>query len=377
MDEREPLPDVSPDAAASTGLRVSSGLPDRAWDAFVQRSPGGHYKQSAAWARFKAGAGWRAQRIHVRDGARTVAGVQLLTRPVPVLGAIGHVARGPIADDVDALDVLLDEMDRICRAQRIQYLAVTPAEAGSTVEQHLRVHGLHHSERLSGIAATGRVDLGPDTDELLRRMRRSTRANVRRAQRRGLTAREGSERDLDTFFELLALATQRKRFTTFADDRVRDMWRALRADDHARIFLVEADGEPVSAQLAIAYGDTLYSHLMAWSGRHGDRKPNELLDWTALTWAKDRGYRYYDFEGIVADDERRPAKDPHVSDYKRGFGLEVVAMPATYERLTNPALRWCRTSALPRIEGTAAYGVARKRVLQVVSGRRQGPRSSG
>jgi lipid II:glycine glycyltransferase (peptidoglycan interpeptide bridge formation enzyme) len=87
----------------------------------------------------------------------------------------------------------------------------------------------------------------------------------------------------------------------------------------------------------IAFGDTVSYKRGAWSGDQGQRHPNELLHWTAMRWAKQQGYRYYDFEGI---DTAWPSGGTRsVSSFKLGFGGDVVQSPGPYELVTNPMLR--------------------------------------
>lgn len=58
---------------------------DPDWDAFLAKTPGGHYTQSSLWAKMKALSGWKATRLVVAREDSIIAGAQLLTRPLPLL----------------------------------------------------------------------------------------------------------------------------------------------------------------------------------------------------------------------------------------------------------------------------------------------------
>ena len=77
-------------------LRVAHETEDPAWDTFLAETPGGHHVQTSLWAQVRAAAGWRAVRVVARRGDGIVAGAQVLIRPLPLVGAIGYVPRGPL-----------------------------------------------------------------------------------------------------------------------------------------------------------------------------------------------------------------------------------------------------------------------------------------
>jgi lipid II:glycine glycyltransferase (peptidoglycan interpeptide bridge formation enzyme) len=358
-------------------LRRTRGVEDPDWDSFVATAPDGHYQQSTSWGRFKAGAGWRTSRVHVSRGDETIAGAQLLSRPVTGLGSIGYVTHGLVLGERpgEVVDTTLDGVFRLCHAERVRFVVVRPPRADGALEERLLERGFRESRQLRTPSATLRVDLSAGRDELLGQMRRSTRGNIRRGLSRGLVAREGGTEDLGTFLHLLGVAAARKGFTTFAASRYEAMWGALRADARARLFLVERDGEPVAAQLAVPHGDTFYTHLMAWSGEHARLKPNELLEWTAMTWAKENGYRFYDFEGVEGDGDV-DRDDSWVSDYKLGFGGYVVAVARAYDHVFNPVLRWGYRSVVLRLQDRPEVKRLEKRVRRRISGRRRAHRAT-
>ncbi|HSK97941.1 MAG TPA: peptidoglycan bridge formation glycyltransferase FemA/FemB family protein [Euzebyales bacterium] len=364
--------------ATAVRIRRPQRLADPAWDAFVAAA-GGHYAQSTAWASFKAMAGWRVARLEVgRDGAAR-AGAQMLIRPLPLVGSIGYVPEGPViaGHSGEVVDALLDGLLHLCRRERVRYLVVKPAQVHADLAPRLERRGFRDNTRLTAgsTSATVRVDLTPDADQMVARMRKSTRANIRRGLSRGLRAREGTAEDFETYLRLEAMAAKRKGFSTMTGLRHRQLWNAFSAAGLARIFLVEdEDGDAVSAQVAVPFGPTMYTMLMAWSGEHSIRKPNELLEWTAMMWAKERGYRYYDFEGITsgrAASGGADRPDRYVSDYKLGFGGEVIQTPVASDLMPNRLLQWGYRSVLPRLERVGAVQRLEKRVARSLSEQRQ------
>jgi len=54
------------------------------------------------------------------------------------------------------------------------------------------------------------------------------------------------------------------------------------------LLLADYKGEILSSILLLAFGDTVSYKMGGWSGERRDVRPNELLHWTAMRWARDR-----------------------------------------------------------------------------------------
>lgn len=368
-------PDVSPLARAGYSVGVAHDEHDPAWEAFLAETPGAHYTQSTLWAKIKAPGGWRASRVVLTREGRIVAGTQLLIRQLPLAGAIGYVPKGPVVAGAapDLARLALDALHMAARAQRVRYLAVQPPQGGEQIATLLRGQGFQPQPRLGTCPATLRVDLAPDLEAVLAAMKKRTRLNIRRAERAGVTVREGGPGELDSFYRLLSLASERKHFPIYSRGYYRRLWATLAPHGYLKLFLAERDGEALAAQLAIPMGDTLYSHVSAWSGEQGESKPNEALEWGAMVWAKAHGYRYYDFEGIdplaaraLVCGDPLPATlgdgDAMVTRYKLGYGGHVELLPATFDYVYNPALRLAYGVLLPALQRWGLLSRLRKAV---------------
>lgn len=110
-----------------------------------------------------------------------------------------------------------------------------------------------------------------------------------------------------------------------------------------RMAVAEVDGEPVSAFLWVAYGDTMNCWRGGWSGEHRHRRPNEALEWAGIRWAAEQGLRWYDFQGDA--------------DYTQGFGGSRETSPGPLERVMSPLLRRMYPLALQRMLDT--QGISR------------------
>ena len=122
--------------------------------------------------------------------------------------------------------------------------------------------------------------------------------------------------------------------------------------------LAEYKGEILSGILLLAYGDTVSYKMGGWSGERRDVRPNELLHWTGMQWGRDRGYRYYDLEGlnpalgeaILSGRDPADLDIPGIAHFKLGLGGEVTRFPGCYDYTSQPLLRPALPWIAPRIE---------------------------
>ncbi len=347
-------------------VHVGHTLADPEWDRFVEDKRGGTYQQSSMWAQVKSVAGWRPVRIGLsRDGA-VVAGCQVLVRRVARFGAVGYVPYGPLVANGDgaALSAVLDAVQDLVRKERLLYLKLQPPPDGTDMADALRTRRfvpvpvfLDPAPRM-----TVRVDLRRSPDAMLAAMRARSRTYIRQAQRRGVVVREGSEDELPAFCDLVTATGRRQGFSPYPRAYYEQLWRSFRGRVH--MLVAEYEGDILSGTLLLAFGDTVSYKMGGWSGGHREVRPNALLHWTGMQWAKGQGHRYYDLEGINADigeailSGRNPA-DIYVSGvtpfngvthFKLGLGGEVTRFPGCYDYVRQPLLRAAWPSVAPRLE---------------------------
>ncbi|HEY3108106.1 MAG TPA: peptidoglycan bridge formation glycyltransferase FemA/FemB family protein [Chloroflexota bacterium] len=355
------LPPDLPGLAVEGDYRVAvcDRTHDPDWDAFLARTAGGDHAQSGLMARLKAPLGWRVARVVVSRDGRIVGGAQLLLRSLPLAGAIGYVARGPLCalDDPALARLVVERLQRVARARGLRYLIVQPPLNGQAVARELVGRGFRPTWLEPQPAHAVLIDLSRSLDDLLAAMKGKTRYNLRLGQRKGIRVREGTEADLDTFHRLLVATSQRQGFSVQSRSYFAEMWRIFAPPGNLKLFLAEHEGEAISAALTIPFGDTVTYKRGAWSGRQGNVHANEVTHWAAIGWAKANGYRYYDFEGIdprLAPGIARGQIEAgslarSVTSFKLGFGGKVVLSPGNYDYVPNPLLRRAYTTISPRL----------------------------
>jgi lipid II:glycine glycyltransferase (peptidoglycan interpeptide bridge formation enzyme) len=343
---------------------------DPEWDAFVERSPGGHHAQTSMWARVKASLGWEAARVVVRQEHAIVGGVQLLMRRVNRFGAVAFAPRGPIlgSPDPQVLESVLAGVMALGRAERIRYLKLQPPVDRPDLVGALEARGWAQSAVEAAPTATVRVRLDRPQEEILAGMRRSTRRGARQSVERGLDIRIGGPDDFPALHAVIEATALRQGFRHYPMRYYETMWRVFAEHDQALLLLGELDGELLAAHLYIAFNDCVTAKAGGWSGepRSGVR-PNAAMDWAAMRWGRDRGYRSFDFDGVSLDVARALAcgedlPDPArngVAEYKLGFGGQALVFPCALDNSPSALLRPAVRLAAPRLTGlrSAAHRV--------------------
>lgn len=359
---------------ANYQVQISNKVEDREWDTFLARTTGGHHVQTSLWAQVKAQLGWKVARLIVRCDGRIVAGAQVLLRSVPMVGTYGYLSKAPIfgGDDPVLFELVIRELKKLVKVYRIRNLILQPPDNGQDFEKILLEWGFLLSPDKLGLSATVVLDLAQDLDKLLAQMKSKTRYNIRLGRRKGISVREGTEHDIGAFYQMLTATGQRQGFVSNSEDYYAHLWRILEPHGYCKLFLAEYEGEPVSGQLALTFGDTVLYKRGAWSGRYGNLRPNEVMHWSAIEWAKSQGYRYYDFEGIDPDVAKKlihsepipNSATQSVTRFKIGFGGKIMLLPETYSYIDSPLLKWSYRKGYPKIAG---WQVTKKAVTWVRS----------
>jgi len=354
---------------------VSVACEDPTWDAFLAETAGGDHVQTSLWARVKAPRGWRAVRLVVTRDGHIVAGAQLLKRSWAHLGGFGYVPSGPVVGvpDPALYTLVVEELHRLARAHRLHYLVVQPPVNGQAVAARLQTGGFRPSPLVVAEAITFQLDLTRDIETILAQMKPKTRYNLRLGLRRGVTVRQGDERDLPTFHALYLATSRRQGFPADSLEYFSHLWRVFHPHGNAELFIAQYAGDAVSALLAVPFGDTVLYKRGGWSGRCGDRRPNEVMHWAAIRWAKSRGFRSYNFGDVdlptaMADPRGgqradRPADMDTVTRFKLGFGGQVTPGPPAFDYVYNAPLRWAYDTLFRKLASPSLGVAVRHRLL--------------
>jgi lipid II:glycine glycyltransferase (peptidoglycan interpeptide bridge formation enzyme) len=334
---------------------------DEEWDAFVTNHPNGSILQTTNWARLKNRFGWSSQRVWMRENGRLIGGAQVLFRSVG-LGVIklGYVPHGPIVNwrDPEQVNVLLNYIDQAAYKRGAGMVKLEPrlwqdAMPAAEWDTICATHGLDtHTDTIQP-PRTILIDLRPSLDDILAGMKQKTRYNIRLAEKKGVTVRQGTEKDIPAFYWLMQTTGERDSFGIHQPTYYGAAHQIF-VPEQATLLIAEYEGRPLAGAMVFAWGKTAAYFYGASSDEERQRMPTYAVQWAAIRWAKARGCQVYDMWGIPdAVEEELEASFTERTDglwpvyrFKRGFGGEIKRTVGAADRVYNPLLgrlyRWRR-----------------------------------
>lgn len=302
--------------------------------------------QSSFWSQVKENQGFRPMAFDIKVRASDVLqqnpasflldDMLVLLAPIGRDRTIGYVPYGPLLNPVDSqmgpfledlAEQLHSQLPAECALLRFDLPWSRPWEDGD-LDPTLQELRLNWGTKNRMLRKSGSDQLPPDTlfldlrgseQEILSRMHRKTRYNIRLALRKGVAVREGTFADLPVFYGLYRETCQRNGvnlhdisyFSSFFGPR----------DENAgfSLFIAELDGVPLSAMFLTRSANRATYLYGASSSSMRNSMSTYALQWNAIIQAKRWGCTLYDLFGVAPSDDRsHPMHGLNV--FKRGFG---------------------------------------------------------
>ncbi len=312
------------------------------WDGWLRDSPGGgHVLQSYEWGEFKRRLGWRPIRLVLeRDGA-VVGLAQFLaydTGPF-VPGALWYCTKGPWLpwDDEEAVRTFFEGVREVARREGAHTVKIEPdvLEEQKDIKTLLGEIGFRKARYDLNLKTTLVVDLSLSEEELLARMKAKTRYNARLAARKGVEVVEPEfEEGWATFYEWMKATSERKEDYVLrrSRDYLHGVMRSMHDAGQGRLFFAEHEGTPLAGMYVFTFGEKYWYMYGASSDEKRNLKPNYVLQWEVMRWAKQRGLTHYDMVGVPKPEELNESSSLwNVYKFKEGFGGELVDSLGCYD----------------------------------------------
>lgn len=334
------------------------------WDAALASLPLAHVLQTWDWGDFKSRWGWQPTRLLFEKDGGPLAAAQVLRRRLPRTPlSVAYVPKGPALDynDTTPLIQVLSALEQWTRQQRSLLVKIDPdvwlgpgpeesppQPQAAAVIKTLTERGWRPSAEQIQFKNTAVIDLRPEEDELLARMKSKTRYNIRLTKRRGISVRPGTEDDLKIFYDLYHETSQRNGFLIRPAIYYLDVWAQFLQAGRAHLLLADVEKEPIAGLMLFHFEQTAWYMYGASSSRYRSLMPNYRLQWEAVRLAKQLGCKRYDMWGAP---DRFEASDPMwgVYRFKIGFGGETIRGMGAFDYAPSPWLYWAYTVAMPRV----------------------------
>jgi len=217
------------------------------------------------------------------------------------------------------------------------------------------------------------IDLGADEDEILGRMKSKTRYNIRLSGRKGISVRQGNQEDLTILYRMYADTSQRGGFTIRAEEYYQTIWNVFWPDSEktssdpvAQPLVADFEKEPVAGAVIFKFGKKAwYLHGMSRQ-EHSEKMAPHLVQWIAISWAKNHGCDFYDMWG-APDNFNETDALWGVYRFKKGYGGEVFRTIGAWDFPGNRVLYFLYTNLLPKVLGVMRW-FGNRRTREITSG---------
>ena len=143
---------------------------------------------------------------------------------------------------------------------------------------------------------------GKTEDQIFEGFNQQWRRNIRKADKEGVTVRQGTISDLEMFHTCYVETAKRDHFTPRSLSYFKNMWAAMREEADERISLIiathpEHEGA-IAATTMTRVGDHAWYSYGASTTAARDLRPSNAVQWEMIRIAIAEGARTYDMRGI-------------------------------------------------------------------------------
>lgn len=270
------------------------------WEQFLLANSPNALFQSWEWGEVEKKRGAKVWRWGWFEGNKLV-GIAQIIKVSAKRGTFLHIRHGPIGK------INFKDVRELAKKEGAWFIRVSP-----------QIHDDAPYKKLGFVSAPIHevdaercwvLDLDKSEEELLMAMRKTTRYEIRLAQKLGVVI--AKSRDLRPFFLLYDQTSNRHNFVPHGG--IREEFETLDAE----LFLASYEKKTLAAAIIIYFGDEVIYH-------HGASVPSKiptsyLLQWEAIREAKNRGKKLYNFWGIAPEDKKNhPWRG--ITLFKKGFG---------------------------------------------------------
>jgi lipid II:glycine glycyltransferase (peptidoglycan interpeptide bridge formation enzyme) len=286
-----------------------------------------HPLQSYEWGEFRQSSGVKV----IRRGFFSLSIHKIPHTPF----SIGYLPKGNLPDQQ-----LIDELRKIGKEEKCIFIQLEPNVMSNTkVQRDMLKLGLKPSARPLFTKYTFILDLTKSEEELLKNMHPKARYNIKVAQKHGVeVAEDNSDEAFKEYLNLMQETTTRQKFYAHTEMYHRQMWKNLKSQKIAHLFIAKYKGQVLTAWVLFVFKDTLYYPYGASTSQHREVMASNLMMWEAIRFGKKLGLKKFDMWGALGPNP--DPKDPWFGfhSFKEKYGPQHVEFIGSFDLIINSPL---------------------------------------
>ncbi|MFH0840828.1 MAG: peptidoglycan bridge formation glycyltransferase FemA/FemB family protein [bacterium] len=285
-----------------------------------QRLEHNQFLQGWQWANLQEQLGYEVLKLGIEAGGELIATAFVIKKNIFGFKYF-YCPKGPILkkDDQSVWNFFFSEIKKLAEKENVIFLRFEPSN--KVVSKDYKIKKTIDIQPKSTLV----LDLLKSEEALLAGMKQKCRYNLRLAEKKGVEIIESNDADL--FWEIMNETKERDGFRLHSKEHYSKL---LNYDQSfIKLFIAYYQDEPIACILVNFFNNTATYLHGGSKNEHRNVMAPYLLQWHAITFAKELGYKNYDFYGI---DEK---KWPGVTRFKLGFGGQIINYPGTFDLIFN------------------------------------------
>ena len=306
---------------------INQQLNKKSWEDFLLAKTESSFLQSWHWGEFNEALGKKVFRLGFEKNNKIV-GLCLIVVEKAKRGKHLIVPGGPILDwnNPRLVDFFFSQIKQLAKQEKCVFVRLRPQlpQEEKSLALFRKQHAINSPVHLHA-ELTSQLNLTPGIDLLLSQMRKTTRYEIRKAEKLGIEVRQNTNPDrIKTFYEIELETARRQKFIPFSYQYLYEQFCVFSKNNLAVLFESFYENKLLSQAFVIFYNQEAIYHY-GTSTEEGRKYPGAYLSqWEIIKEAKKRGLKKYNFWGVAPVDQPRH-RFYKISVFKRGFGGQDFA----------------------------------------------------
>jgi len=305
-------------------ITVKNIIDKEVWEDFILAHSEANFLQSWDWGEFHKTLNKNVFRTGFYNRNK-LTGVMLSVVEPARRGRYLTVPGGPIIDwqDKYITDTFANKIRQIAKENNCVFIRTRPQLKSDEFSKNtFKNLGFIKAPMHLHAELTSQLDITKTEEELMVRMRKATRYEIRKAIKENIQiSASKDEKEIKRFYDLQIETSKRQKFVPFSYKFLHEQFRIFAKNGNALLYKAEFKNKLLAQAFVIFYGKEAVYHYGA-STDEGRKHPGAyLIQWEAIREAKKRKMTRYNFWGVAPEREVNH-RFSGLSLFKRGFGGE-------------------------------------------------------